>query len=61
MSWTADALKAAKALVMAAGAAVSISTADIDKQATAIVKKYSNVTTQQVREKISDDIKTLRK
>lgn len=61
MSWTSDALNAAKNLTLAAGAVASISAADIDKQAVAITKNYSNLTVQQVSAKISEDIKTLRK
>lgn len=61
MSWQSDALAAAKHLVLAAGAVASIGSTNIDTQARAIAQKYSNVSTQQIRDKISDDIKTLRK
>lgn len=61
MSWESDAWSAAKSLVMAAGAIINISTANIDKQATAIAKNYANVSAQQIRDRINEDIKTIRK
>lgn len=61
MSWQSDAWNAAKTILLTAGTIANISSTNVDTHARAIAKNYADVSAQQVRDKISEDIKTLRK